>query len=236
MPTTHAKLDYQFALRRVIKWLGAGDDNYPEGTTVNANSLYTQTMIRQQIIQSDLEVAALAAASPDNPYRNEYFTDDPVTVADGEKIVGYVGVHGNAQVRDPEGVQEDVWPAKLATSFDHIERIRDKAAIGATLVPESSLLVYFIHNGIVHLANRAYVLEIELPKLPFDLADETPALLSPQLYANAVIAHAVFTSLPLGADNGHRTQWSNIWAAYAQMIAGGAFSLPEPERLERVAS
>lgn len=236
MPTTHDKLDYQFALRRVIKWLGAGDDNYPEGTTVNPNSLYTQTMIRQQIIQSDLEVAALTASSSDNPYRNEYFTAAPITVDDGEKIVGYVGVHGNVKVRDPEGAVDDVWPAKLATSFDHIERIRDKAAISPTLVPESSLLVYFIHNGVVHLANQAYTLEIELPELPFDLADETPELLSPQLYANAVIAHAVFTSLPLGADNGHRTQWAHIWAAYAQMIAGGAFSLPEPERLERVAS
>lgn len=236
MPTTHAKLDYQFALRRVIKWLGAGDDNYPEGTTVNPNSLYTQTMIRQQIIQSDLEVAALTASSADHPYRNEYFTGSAVSVADSEKIVGYVGVHGNAQVRDPEGAVDDVWPAKLANSYDHIERIRDKAAISPSLVPASSLLLFFIHNGVVHLANRDYTLEIELPVLPFDLSDETPALLSPQLYANAVIAHAVFTSLPLGADNGHRTQWANIWAAYAQMIAGGAFSLPEPERLERIAS
>ena len=231
MAAIHDPASYDFVLKRVIRWLGIADPNYPEGNVVAPTAPYTTAMIRQQIIQSDLEVAALIASVEEHPYRNTYFTAAAVSVAAGEKIPGYIGVHGKVLVTIDAA---DV-PGKLANSLEHLQRVKDKYAIGATLIPASSKALYWIDNGVVHLV-AATAFKIELPRLPFDLDDVPDELLTPQIMANAVVAHAVFTAMPVGSDAAHRTRWQNIWSGYAQIIMGGGYSLPEPERMQRIAS
>lgn len=223
--------DYNFVLKRVIRWLGIADPNYPEGNVVAPTAPYTVSMIRQQILQSDLEVAALIASTEDHPYRNTYFTAAADSFTDGEKITGYIGVHGKVTVT----ISATDVPGRLANSLEHIQRVKDKYAIGANRIPASSKALYWIHNGVVHLV-AATAIKIELPRLPVDFDDVPDTLLTPQVMANAVVGHAVFTAMPVGADVNHRSRWQAIWAGYAQIISGGGYSLPEPERMQRIAT
>lgn len=237
MSVIHAVADYQFVLRRVIRWLGIADPNYPEGTNIATTAPYTITMIRQQIIQSDLEVAALIAGTEDHPFKNDYFTAPADTFTDGAKITGYIGVHGKVTVLVLDTVKdlEIEYPAELASSYEHLLRVKRKFLSDPTSIPETSKRLYWIENGRIFLVAATSV-TIELPRLTFNLASSPPTLLTPQVMANAVIGHAIFTSLPVGSDESHREKWQRIWAGYAQIIAGGGYSLPEPERMQRIAT
>lgn len=232
MSAIHPVANYTFIFRRVVRWLGIADANYPEGDEIASTAPYTETMIRQQIIQSDLEVAALVASSADHPFRNDYFTAAAESFTDGAKITGYIGVHGKILVT----VGGTDYPGELASSYEHILRVKRKYALDDTNgIPESSKRLYWIENGCVYLV-AATAFKIELPRLAHNLASDPPTLLTAQVLANAVIGHAVFTSLPVGADETHRMKWQAIWAGYAQIIAGGGYSLPEPERMQRIAT
>lgn len=232
MPTPHPVSSFDFCFRRVVKFLGVSDPNYPEGTQVMATSPYTLDQIRKQICQSDVETCTLIASVEDNPYRNQFFTETPTTINAGARIPAYVGVHGGVEVF----LNAAFVPGRLAQSFEHLQRVADKYAISALMVPAKSQRLYWIENGRLQLAvaatGRVYVPTIPIP----DDTAGTPVLATPKALQWAPIAHAIMTLRPVGSDSGHRNDWGNIWAGYAQMILSGHNSLPEPERMQRIAA
>jgi hypothetical protein len=227
-----AKANYDFLIKQLTKFLGAADPNYPDGSVVNPNSPYTLQQLRSQLVQSDVEVQALIASVEDHPYRNSFFTTDPVEVGDASRIPGYIGVHGGVEV---QVVPEGKWATgSLAQSLEHLQRVQDKLAIGADRIPNSSKKLYFIHNGKLHyLAANA---RVELPTITAgDDTQDSPELYTPRTLQFAPLAHAITLLRPVGYDQQHRIDWQNVWGAYVQMIMAGASSLPEPERMQRVA-
>jgi hypothetical protein len=222
--------DYDLLIRRLTVFLGAADPNYPEGDTVNPNSPYTKAMLQNQLIQSDYEICALIASVEANPYRNTFFTKDPVVVDSGARIPGYIGVHGGVEVSPAGGRWQR---GLLAQSLEHLLRVQDKITIGSNRAPASSLRLYFIDNGALHYCGTTA--RITLPTIPIAsiAGNATPQFGTPRNYQNAVLAHAMTMTRPVGSDAGHRGNWQDIWGSYVQMIADGATSLPEPERLQR---
>lgn len=232
--TSHPAANYQFCFRRVVKFIGAADPNSPEGDAVMAPSPYTPQMIKSQICQSDVEIAALMCSVEGDPYRNKFFTETPDAQASGTRIIGFIGVHGGVEVRRNS---DDPWkPGSLAQSLPHLQRLRDKRRINPNLLLRSSNYVYWIDNGKLELVGaaegRVYVPTIPIP----DDTANTPVLSTPRARQNAVIAHSIMTLNPVGADTGHRTNWANIFGTYVQMIISGNPSLPDPEQMERVGS
>jgi hypothetical protein len=225
--------NYAYLFRRLTKFAGVADPNDPEGNAVAPNAPFTLQMLRSQLVQSDYEVSALVASVESQPYRNTYFTAEAVEVAAGGKINAYIGVHGGVEVQvEQNGAWSD---GKLAQSLEHLQRNQDKLAIGPNRIPASSKKLYFIDNGELHyLATNG---RITLPTIPIgDDAAETPVLYSPRQLQNSVLAHSLTILRPVGVDSAHRLDWQSIWAAYVQMITDGAYSLPEPERVQRIAS
>ncbi len=307
MPFTAPPLaSYEYCFRRLVKFLGIAAPNDPTGDTIISTAPYTADMIKKQICQSDYEVQALIASVENQTYRPTYFTELPVVVPHGEKINGYIGIHGGVKVRrtrtftsnvtleigigsypitiiganftaDDVGslltILDGVTPiltdepiltvesalvctvsgtnntstpisgatvtitapdeeSRLASSFDALMRAREHFAFYGS--PSD---LYYIENGTAYTADPYGNLLVNLPQLvPANPLSNPPVLSSPQVYQNGVVGHAIATLLPVGADAGHRQNWSSIWANYAQLIIGNSASLPDPERMQRIST
>lgn len=237
MPITAPPVSsYTFCFRRVARFLGVADPNSAEGDDVMSSAPYTKDQIKKQICQSDVEICALIASVEEHPYRNKFFTEMPEDLANGARIPGYIGVHGGVWVNSIGAGGGGTWErGRLAQSFEHLLRTRDKYAVATSNVPASSVKLYWIENGMLQLvagaAGRVYVPTIPTP----DDTHATPTLATPKVYQWGIVGHTLATLRPVGAESGHRNEWANIWAAYTQMILSGKASLPEPERLQRIA-
>lgn len=226
--TAHPKSSYQFCFRRTAKFLGIASPNSPEGDLLIATSPYTADMLKKQLCQADTEICALIASVTDHPFRGEYFTEQPDPIADGARIPGYIGVHGGVFV---ESSPNQFTSGRLAQSLDHLNRVKFQSYVYG-----NSPDLYFIDNGVIHLAAAARA-KIFVPTIP--IADEglpSPEFFSPKVYQMGLVAHAIANLRVVGADAQHRNDWTGIWSAYMQMILSGTGSLPEPERLQRISS
>lgn len=235
------KAEFSYVMKRAIRYLGIADQNYPESTAINPNAPYTKLFLTEHIIKADEELCWLIASASDHPYRNEFFSNtDPLELISGSRIPTFMGTHGGVeiQVAATEENGAPSWiPGKLAQSFDHLMRTRDKSVNFPELLTSSSATLYWIENGKLELVDPTATGRVWTPVIfSSNPTDDEPFLKTPSPYANGLVGLTLSNVRPLGADANHRNDWTAIWAGYMQMISGNSLNLPEPERLQRIAT
>lgn len=228
--TPHPRADYAFLFRRIATFLGIADPNSPEGDQIQDGAPFTGSMVKNQIVQSDVETCSLIASVENHSFRSAFFTEDPDPIADGARVPAFIGTHGGVLIET--GTASGVYDkGRLAGSFDALRRVRSSFAFYG-----SPYDLYFIDNDTLHTAGgqRGKVL---VPTIPIaDATVETPELSTPRAYQNGVIGHAIATLRPVGANAQHRMDWERIWSGYVSMILSNEASLPDPEKMQRIAA
>jgi hypothetical protein len=226
IPTPKAVFTEVFA--GVVKALGVQHPNNPEGDVVNPNSPHTSTAIKNWIALADVEIARIICETQDHPYRNAYFTaviGDFVELSDGDRIPNYLGVHGWVKVKGKSETAFDF--GVLAQSLAHVQRHKEK----------TTRKLYFIHNGQIFLYQKDAKAKVEVPSISRpDTAGDPIVLASPYSYQVALIAFAVCAMPILGFNSNIIEKYQQLLNMYENQIRGKSLSLPEPERMERVAT
>lgn len=205
-----------------VKLLGIADANHPEGGSVAAGAPYTLAQIKKLIFQSDYEICLLIVENLDNPYRSKFVTEETAFLADGDLIPAHFGYHSKVTVKN--GTVEELGQPR---DYARIKRLRKNRAVYG-----SPVNLYAIFAGRIYFANPTATAMSDIPKVTKDLSLTT--LLSPLPYFWAVIAGAISKAAMPGFPDTHRKYWTDYWRMYVGQIKSGAFSIPEPEQLERI--
>lgn len=227
MPITpHAKCDYDILFADAVRFLGIAAN--PEATAVMPTAPYTAFFLKKRIVQADIEIVTLICQTEDHPFREEFFTEEPNEITDGDFIPAYMGVHGGVYYKT---ASSEFKLAQLATDYDHLKRVKNNSGVyGAR--PD----LYWIHNSRLHLGASGGKAKVYVPTIPVQTvtSGRNPQLYTPRAYQNGLLANVIGNLRTVGANQSHRNDWFSIWQGYSQMIQNRALSLPEPERMERI--
>lgn len=221
--------DYATVFAETVKFSGWGDPNYPDGSQLAPNAPVTSAFLKKRILQHDYEISLVIASVQDHPYRPEYVTEDPDPLNSGDLIPAYLGVHTGVRIK--QGLTFNII-GRLAEHMAHLQRIWKSYVLYG-----SPTDLYWIENGRIFLSDASGQAKVLVPTIPKgNAADVTPTLYSPAAYQNGLLANTLGNLRLVGSPAGHRNDWFQIWVAYREMIRGKALSLPEPERMQRIAT
>lgn len=230
----HPRADFEMAYRFVVKAAGISDPNYPEGDSVRAGAPFTERYVKEVLLRADVETILIICSVLDHPFRSAYFDDEnqPDLLSDGDRLPAFLGEHGGLKIQITEGGETRDVQGRLAQSFAHLERAKKYPAIYGS-IPE----LYWIENGRIHMGSEDSKAEIRVPTIPFeDASAENPELFSPAAYSSALEARALTKLFIKGTSADYANYFNNLSRYFEAQIIGKALSLPEPERMERLAT
>jgi len=226
--TAHPACDYSILFAEAASFLGIAAN--PESTQILSTAPYTPFFLKKRIVQADIEIITLICSVQDHPYRGQFISEEPDPIGHDEVIPAYMGVHAGVRI-----LAGDIFlVGDLATDFDHFRRVRDFPAVYG-----QHPNLYWIENGRIQLIDESSgQAKVYVPTIPVEdvTPEDDPTLYSPRAYQNGLLGNVLGNMRKVGSDSAHRNDWFSIWQGYRQMIMGKALSLPEPERLQRIAS
>lgn len=225
--TPHPACDYSILFAECARFLGIASN--PEGSAILSTAPYTPFFVKKRIVQADIEIVTIICSVQDHPFRGQFISEEPDPIGHDELIPAFMGVHAGVRILSGETFVV----GDLATDFDHFRRVRDFPSVYG-----QHLNLYWIENGRLQLVDPNGQAKVYVPTIPVQTVttDADPVLYSPRSYQNGLLGNVLGNMRTVGADAQHRNDWFSIWQKYEQLIVGKALSLPEPERLQRIAS
>lgn len=220
MAITVTKASFNQTLHRVITLAGMQN---PDVSTpaVKEGAPFTLADFKEALHQSAIEIQLIVADTLDHPYRNNYFTETPDTVAYGGRIPSALAAHSKVEIT----VDGTAKPGKKARNRQHVEKCIEFPEIYG---PGSRL--YWIEHG--HLYFVGTSAKVHSPTVETDrtAVENDNELNLPDAWSNGIVFNTFKHLYMKGQDSAQIAHYTNLFnGIYVPRIVGNDGDMPKPE-------